>query len=97
MFHPGGVGLLVRPLYVQVPHHAINRDVDPRQMKNYSSRKSVSKKSAKRDEEGKKGSVASTWKTIPVLGAVSLLPLMHLLLISLTTKQLKLMNNPLCY
>lgn len=38
-------------------------------------------------------SVATTWKTSCLIVA----PLVHLLFISLTTKQLKLINNPLCY
>lgn len=42
-------------------------------------------------------SVASTCKTIIVLGVVSLLALYCTCIISFTPKQLKLINNPLCY
>lgn len=44
-----------------------------------------------------KMSVTSTCKIIPISSCLIVIPLVHLLLISLKLKQLKLIDNPLCY
>lgn len=62
---------------VWIQHHAINRNVDPTKWKTTAVKsqttKTISQK--RRGGERKNISVASTWKTNPVLVVVSLLPL----------------------
>lgn len=67
---------------VQLLHYAANRNVDPSQMKNYICKKSVSKKSARRDEGGGGMSGLNLANHSFIRGRLIVAPPVHLLFIS---------------